>query len=108
MLHCFCNRSCAYGIFGAVVVKMGKINMCKIPVKMTSVNIHTCLRGTVPHECDDPKCPGNVNRQIIEMYPELVDRLRDLCFVMPCGHDCQICPSKILLERASALQEARQ
>ena len=26
----------------------------------------------VPHYCDDPKCPGNINRQKLEIFQELV------------------------------------
>lgn len=29
----------------------------------------------VPHQCDDPACPGNINRQKLELFDELVNCL---------------------------------
>ena len=28
-----------------------------------------------PHECDDPKCPGNVNRRKLEAFDEMLEAL---------------------------------
>lgn len=30
----------------------------------------------VPHECDDPECPGNINRQKLAMFDEMIIRLK--------------------------------
>ena len=31
------------------------------------------LAPTAPHECDDPKCPGNINRKRLELYHDFVE-----------------------------------
>lgn len=33
------------------------------------------LAKTAPHHCDDPECPGNVNRQRLEAWGDLYDAL---------------------------------
>lgn len=35
------------------------------------------MAKTAPHLCDNPKCPGNINRQIVEIFPELVHDLSE-------------------------------
>ena len=32
---------------------------------------------TAPHECDDPDCPGNINRKKLEALDVLIDACRD-------------------------------
>lgn len=34
------------------------------------------LAPTAPHECDDPKCPGNVNRLKLKAFEELKAALK--------------------------------
>lgn len=73
-----------------------------------------------PHECDDPKCPGNVNRKIIEMFPGLIADIEylssclchtcDFGTEIECQRDC-VCRDNIMNIRkhitiARALQEA--
>lgn len=36
------------------------------------------LAPTAPHECDDPKCPGNINRRKLELYPEMMAIINDI------------------------------
>ena len=31
--------------------------------------------GAVPHHCNDPKCPGNINRQKLELFDDMVKLL---------------------------------
>ena len=38
----------------------------------------------VPHECDDPKCPGNINRRIIENGENAIGLLKKIQEIMPC------------------------
>lgn len=59
------------------------------------------LAPTAPHNCSDPKCPGNINRQIIEIFPALVDMLESSFYDEFVG-------SSVLadiISRARALQE---
>ena len=36
------------------------------------------LAPTASHECSDPRCPGNVNRQKLELWDEMLDLLVNL------------------------------
>ena len=60
----------------------------------------------VPHECDDPKCPGNINRQKLEMFDEMYDAMGWMRKAMQIAGSELTC-NKIdsILTRASALQE---
>lgn len=54
------------------------------------------LAPSSPHECDDPKCPGNVNRVKLEMFDEIVDHLiqnikHNIKNYIGCNFDCKKC-----------------
>ena len=36
------------------------------------------LAPTAPHTCSDPTCPGNINRQKLELWGELVEAIYNL------------------------------
>ena len=61
-----------------------------------------------PHECDDPKCPGNINRQIIEMFPEIILKLELLASALRDEGKWTNAVGMIdeMVARARALQEA--
>jgi hypothetical protein len=65
------------------------------------------IAKTAPHECDDPKCPGNINRQIIEMFPKLMTMIENINNRY--SHyfwDSDVDAIRQRLIRARALQEA--
>ena len=43
-----------------------------------SFHIHSYMDkwSDAPHECDDQKCKGNINRQKLEMWKEMYEFLR--------------------------------
>lgn len=51
-----------------------------------------------PHECDDPKCPGNINRQKLELYDEMVKALQEIY------EDWNLSIIKSILDRVEALK----
>lgn len=53
----------------------------------------------VPHECDDPKCPGNINRQKLALYDEMERVLHETLKHGVCSHDI-----KEILDRVEALK----
>lgn len=68
------------------------------------------IAPSTPHECDDPRCPGNINRQKLEMFDELIGRLTVYCYscayVKNGCNQQETCITNSLIERARALQEA--
>jgi len=57
-----------------------------------------------PHTCDDPACPGNINRQKLEMFDEMFELLIQIDL-------WGMCPRKKiasinLIGRAKKIQEA--
>lgn len=61
----------------------------------------------VPHECDDPKCPGNINRQKLEMFDEMLSTLRETRKAMQiAGGDLTCVRLDGIITRARALREA--
>ena len=61
----------------------------------------------VPHECDDPKCPGNINRQKLEMFDEMLSALRETRNAMQIAGSVNTCNRlDAIITRARALQEA--
>lgn len=60
----------------------------------------------VPHECDDPKCPGNINRQKLEMFDEMLSALRETRNAMQiAGSELTCNRLDSIITRARALQE---
>ena len=63
----------------------------------------------VPHECDEPKCPGNINRQKLTMFAEMLDALRSTRKAMQIAGCERICIRiDSVITRARALQEAEK
>ena len=38
------------------------------------------LAPTAPHECDDPNCPGNINRLRLEAFDDLLEACQKLLY----------------------------
>ena len=63
--------------------------------------------ASAPHECDDPKCPGNINRQKLEMFDEMLSALRETRKAMQItGGDLTCARLDGIITRARALREA--
>ena len=61
----------------------------------------------VPHECDDPNCQGNINRQKLEMFDEMLSALRETRKAMQiAGGDLTCARLDVIITRARALQGA--
>ena len=62
-----------------------------------------------PHTCDDPACPGNINRQKLEMFDEMSELLLHLYvnYELPYGMMDIETKSKFknTIERAKEIQE---
>lgn len=72
------------------------------------------LAPTAPHFCEDPKCPGNINRQKLGLFHEMIEFIKRECVICKVEHPmreecherrCSSCKRNEWLTRASALQE---
>ena len=54
----------------------GEDVVCRISADTSKDCLHRAkliaAAPTAPHECDDPDCPGNINRKKMEAYPGLL------------------------------------
>ena len=59
----------------AALQAMTNINFNEVSL----ANAHLiALAPTAPHSCDDPDCPGAVNKAKLETFPEMLEALREL------------------------------
>ena len=78
-----------------------------IEIRETYARIYDGINNTlfkfyrsIPHQCDDPACPGNIIRQKLELFNELVE-----CFERVIEDRVYSGMPSDLIDRAHTLQE---
>lgn len=72
------ETDCCTGHLRAVMSWAHDLDACEGNMQLIQ-NAHTA-----PHECDDPKCPGNVNRLKLEAFPDLLEACKAVAIDIDC------------------------